>query len=197
MGHALVAMALPKTDPVQKISIIPRGIGSLGYTIQRPTEDRFLMTLEELENKLCVLLAGRAAESIVFQEISTGAADDIRKATDIARSIVTRYGMEPSLGNVAYESDSSPYLQPTMPGGREVQLPYSEATAGKIDEAVRRITDQAFQRATSLLQEHRSTLIDGAQLLLQKETLDKDALGLLAQRMRAKTPALSRLHPKT
>jgi cell division protease FtsH len=191
MGHALVAMALPKTDPVQKISIIPRGIGSLGYTIQRPTEDRFLMTLAELEDKLCVLLAGRAAESIVFHEVSTGAADDIRKATDIARSIVTRYGMEASLGNVAYEGETSPYLQPAIPGLQENQFPYSEATAGKIDDAVRKITDQAFQRATSLLEEHRATLIAGAKLLLQQETLDKEALAPLAEQMRAKGAALS------
>jgi cell division protease FtsH len=103
MGHALVAMALPGTDPVHKVSIIPRGIGSLGYTIQRPTEDRFLMTRAELDNKLTVLLAGRAAESICFGEVSTGAADDLKKATDIARSIVTRFGMDETLrrGTVA------------------------------------------------------------------------------------------------
>lgn len=184
MGHALVAMALPKTDPVHKISIIPRGIGSLGYTIQRPTEDRFLMTLGELENKLCVLLAGRVAEGIVFDEISTGAADDIRKATDIARSIVTRYGMEPSLGNVAYESEPSPYLRPALGVAQDQTLPYSEITADKIDAAVRRITDEAFTRAKMLLEDHRDVLLEGAQLLLQKETLDKEALKPFAERMR-------------
>src|SRR5436190_19018433 len=102
MGHALVAMALPGTDPVHKISIIPRGVGALGYTIQRPTEDRFLMTREELENKMAVLLGGRASEEIVFGHLSTGAADDLRRVTDIARSMVTRYGMSEKLGNVAY-----------------------------------------------------------------------------------------------
>jgi cell division protease FtsH len=187
MGHALVALALPKTDPVHKISIIPRGIGSLGYTIQRPIEDRFLMTQAELQSKLCVLLAGRAAESIVFGEISTGAADDIKKATDIARSIVTRYGMEPALGNVAYESDTSPYLQPVVPGYQEAQMPYSEDTAGKIDDAVRRITDKAFADASTLLLDHRDVLIEGARLLLQKETLDKEALAPFAVRMQAKS----------
>ncbi|HVJ44089.1 MAG TPA: ATP-dependent zinc metalloprotease FtsH [Dongiaceae bacterium] len=183
MGHALVAMALPQTDPVHKVSIIPRGIGSLGYTIQRPIEDRFLMTQAELKNKLCVLMAGRAAESIVFEEISTGAADDIKKATDIARSIVTRYGMEPSLGNVAYESETSPYLQPVAAPMQDNSVPYSESTADKIDQAVRRITDEAFTRAKALLQNHREVLLEGAQLLLQKETLDKDALKPFAERM--------------
>lgn len=191
MGHALVAMALPQTDPVQKISIIPRGIGSLGYTIQRPIEDRFLMTRAELQNKLCVLLAGRAAETIAFEEISTGAADDIRKATDIARSIVTRYGMEPSLGNVAYEAETSPYLQPIAGPMQEPPTSYSETTADKIDEAVRRITDEAFARAKAILQEHRDILLEGARLLLQKETLDKDELQPFVARMRpaAEQPA--------
>ena len=94
LGHALVAPTLPGADPVHKVSIIPRGVGALGYTMQRPTEDRFLMTVEELENKMCVLLGGRAAEQLVFGEISTGAADDLVRVTDIARSMVTRYGME-------------------------------------------------------------------------------------------------------
>ncbi|HVI89281.1 MAG TPA: ATP-dependent zinc metalloprotease FtsH [Dongiaceae bacterium] len=194
MGHALVAMALPQTDPVQKISIIPRGIGSLGYTIQRPIEDRFLMTQAELQNKLCVLLAGRAAETIAFEEVSTGAADDIRKATDIARSIVTRYGMEPSLGNVAYEAEASPYLQPIAGSMQEAAVPYSETTADKIDEAVRRITDEAFAGAQAILQEHRDVLLDGARLLLQKETLDKGDLQPFVLRMRQaadQAPSLS------
>src|ERR671912_185416 len=112
MGHALVALTLPGVDPVHKVSIIPRGVGALGYTIQRPTEDRFLMTREELENKMAVLLGGRAAEFIVFGELSTGAADDLVKITDIARSIVTRYGMSERLGNVALEKDGRSLLSP-------------------------------------------------------------------------------------
>jgi cell division protease FtsH len=99
MGHALVAMALPGTDPVHKVSIIPRGVGALGYTIQRPTEDRFLMTREELENKMAVLLGGRAAEEIVLGRLSTGAADELVNVANIARSMVTRYGMVESLGH--------------------------------------------------------------------------------------------------
>src|SRR5690606_14455595 len=102
MGHALVAAALPGVDPVHKVSIIPRGIGSLGYTIQRPTEDRYLMTKEELENKAAVLMGGRVAEKIIFGHLSTGAADDIRKATNIAREMVTQYGMDEELGYISY-----------------------------------------------------------------------------------------------
>ena len=109
LGHALVAMALPGTDPVHKISIIPRGVAALGYTMQRPTEDRFLMTREELENKMAVLLGGRAAEEVVFGHLSTGAADDLAKVTDIARSMVMRYGMVKSLGHVAYEEERAAF----------------------------------------------------------------------------------------
>ncbi len=108
MGHTLVALALPGSDPVHKVSIIPRGIGALGYTIQRPTEDRYLMSAQELINKIAVLLGGRAAEELVFNEISTGAADDIAKATNIARSMVSRYGMNKELGYVAYDTDGLP-----------------------------------------------------------------------------------------
>src|SRR5687767_15825812 len=110
MGHALVALALPGADPVHKVSIIPRGVGALGYTIQRPTEDRFLMTKEELENKMAVLLGGRAAEEVVFGHLSTGAADDLVKVTDIARSMVMRYGMSEKLGNVALDRDTRSFL---------------------------------------------------------------------------------------
>lgn len=175
MGHALVAMALPGTDPIHKVSIIPRGIGSLGYTIQRPTEDRFLMGRSELENKLAVLLAGRAAEGICFTEVSTGAADDLKKATDIARSIVTRFGMDETLGNVSYEGEPSPFLG-LFPGAPEAAPRYSEDTSRKIDEAVRGIIQKAFSRADAILKERRDTLDAAAKLLLERETLDQAAL---------------------
>src|SRR5205085_7000175 len=110
MGHAVLAMALPGSDPVHKVSIIPRGVGALGYTIQRPTEDRFLMTRGELENKMAVLLGGRVAELIVFGHLSTGAADDLAKVTEIARSMVTRYAMVPELGNVTYDPDPPSFM---------------------------------------------------------------------------------------
>jgi cell division protease FtsH len=170
MGHALVAMALPGVDPVHKVSIIPRGIGSLGYTIQRPIEDRFLMTREELENKLTVLLAGRAAEQLVFEQLSTGAADDLAKATEIARSMVTRYGMDEHLGHATYEAEPSQFLGiPQQP--RSFTL--SDDTARSIDEAVREILHRAFDRAFELLGAKRSLLEDGAQKLLERETLDR------------------------
>jgi cell division protease FtsH len=174
MGHALVAMTIPGSDPVHKISIIPRGVGALGYTIQRPTEDRFLMTTEELENKMAVLLGGRAAEHVVFGEISTGAADDLAKVTNIARSMVTRFGMTPSLGQVAYETEQSQFL--ATPGGALKAREFSEATAREIDTAVKEIVDRAFDKAVRILTDRRATLERGAQSLLQKETLAEDDL---------------------
>ncbi len=167
MGHALVAAALPGSDAVHKISIIPRGIGALGYTIQRPTEDRYLMTREELENKMAVLLGGRAAEHLVFGHLSTGAADDLSKATDIARSMVTRFGMGATLGPVAYEAEPASFLgQPY--GSRRL---YGEETAREIDVAVRDLVESQFQRARAMLANNRPLLDEGASTLLAKETL--------------------------
>ena len=178
MGHVLVAMALPDTDPVHKVSIIPRGIGALGYTIQRPTEDRFLMTREELERKIMVLLGGRAAEKLVFEHLSTGAADDLAKVTDIARDMVTRYGMEESLGYVAYEAQRPTYLDlPGLATGGGWRI--GPETQQRIDEAVRRIVMQAFERATALLTERRAVLERAAHVLLQRETLDEQELRAL------------------
>ncbi|MDF2096208.1 ATP-dependent zinc metalloprotease FtsH [Fodinicurvata sp. CAU 1616] len=182
MGHVLVALALPGSDKVHKVSIIPRGIGSLGYTIQRPTDERYLMTREELENKIAVLLGGRAAERLIFGHLSTGAADDLAKATDIARSMVTRYGMEQSLGHVAYDRERSSYLgQPGGQPGGLLDRSYSEATARQIDEAVRGIIDRVFGRTLSVLERNRALLERGAEALLQAETLDEAALSHLAE----------------
>ena len=175
MGHALIALSLPGTDTVHKVSIIPRGVGALGYTIQRPTEDRFLMTRRELENKMAVLLGGRAAEALVFDEFSTGAADDLQKVTNIARSIATRYGMIRELGHVAYESDQPGFLG-TPAGFALRERSYSEVTAREIDEAVKSIVDGAFDRALSLLKAKRATLDRGAAALLERETLTEEAL---------------------
>jgi cell division protease FtsH len=174
MGHALVAMSLPGADPVHKISIIPRGIGALGYTIQRPIEDRYLMTRDELENKMAVLLGGRAAEKLVFDHLSTGAADDLAKVTDIARSMVMRYGMEEKLGHVAYEADRPLFLG--VPGTLAQRREFSEETAREIDCAVRTIVDSAFHKAAGILNRERGQLDRGAQLLLQKETLGEEDL---------------------
>ena len=176
MGHALVALSLPGVDPVHKVSIIPRGVGALGYTIQRPTEDRFLMTREELENKMAVLLGGRAAEFIVFHHLSTGAADDLAKVTDIARAMVTRYGMSEKIGHIALETDQRSYLaqDPLMAGPRPHD--YGEHTADAIDEEVRKIVDHAFDRAVKILTERRDALEQTAARLLEVETLGEDDL---------------------
>src|SRR5438094_5106522 len=179
MGHALIALSLPGADPVHKVSIIPRGIGSLGYTIQRPTEDRFLMTREELENKMAVALGGRAAEWIVFGHLSTGAADDLRRVTDIARSMVTRYGMSEKLGNVAYDRDPRAFLTgpdlPPPPHDRD----YAEKTAATVDEEVRANVEKAFQRALDLLRERRAVLDRTARRLLETQTLEAIELAQL------------------
>jgi cell division protease FtsH len=167
MGHALVAMATPGADPIQKISIVPRGIGALGYTMQRPTDDRFLVSRTVLKGKMAVLLGGRSAEALVFNEISTGAADDLHKATRIARDMVTRFGMVDGLGQVAYETQHDIFLG----NSASVSHDYSEQTAREIDCAVRALVDEAARAATGILQAHRAQLDEGARRLLEKETL--------------------------
>ncbi|MCO5121424.1 MAG: ATP-dependent zinc metalloprotease FtsH [Burkholderiaceae bacterium] len=169
MGHAIVALSLPGQDPVQKVSVIPRGIGALGFTMQRPTGDRYLMTRSELENRMSVLLGGRAAEVLVFGEISTGAADDLDRVSEIARSIVTRYGMSDELGLVVYEPQRQSLLpvQQVMPSPRN----HAEQTAREIDEAVRGFVARAFDVATAILVENRAGLERSAQALLERETL--------------------------
>lgn len=179
LGHAMVALALPRTDEVHKISIIPRGIGALGYTIQRPTEDRYLMTRAELQNKMAVMLGGRAAEQVVFNEISTGAADDLVRATDIARAMVLRYGMSETLGNVAYDREQSVFLQTNIPMPQNRN--YSEETANKIDIAVRELVDQALERAINILQANRTLLDQTAEQLLRDETLNQPEIIKLKQ----------------
>ncbi|MBX9686725.1 MAG: ATP-dependent zinc metalloprotease FtsH [Candidatus Obscuribacterales bacterium] len=172
MGHALVGLSIPGMDPIQKVSIIPRGIAALGYTIQRPTEDRFLMSKEELKNKLAVLLGGRAAEMLVFDDISTGAADDLSKATDLARSMVARYGMETELGPVSYEADAQPFLNNPYSEPRQ----FSEETAREIDCAVRDLIKAALEHALEILKEHRAELEKSANELLLKESLSREDL---------------------
>jgi cell division protease FtsH len=180
LGHAFVAAALPGADPVHKISIIPRGIGALGYTIQRPTEDRYLMTREELEAKMAVLLGGRAAESVVFDHQSTGAADDLAKATDIARNMITRYGMGGGLGPVTYEAEPQGFLG-QVTGTRRL---YSEETAREIDVAIRDAVEAAFQRARAVVIANRPLLEETARELLQKETLADAPLAAVLGRVR-------------
>lgn len=178
MGHALVAMVLPGVDPVHKISIIPRGVGALGYTIQRPIEDRFLMTRNELENKMAVLLGGRASEHLIFSEYSTGAADDLAKVTDIARSMVTQYGMDEGLGQVAYQQQLPLFLE----SGHTPKLrEFGEETAREIDCAVRHIISNAFNKAVDILANNRELLEKGAAQLLEHETLSESDIKILKQ----------------
>ena len=169
MGHALAAATLPGADPVHKVSIIPRTIGALGYTMTRPTEDRFLITRGELDNRMVMLLAGRAAEELGFGEISTGAADDLVRATDIARQIVTRFGMHPDLGQAVLEPERGGFLGED----RMAFTPrdHSEATAREVDLAVRGLLDTAYRRALMLLTDRRADLEAGAQLLMARETI--------------------------
>lgn len=171
MGHTLVALSLPNADPVRKVSIIPRGVGALGYTIQRPTEDRYLMTRQELEDKMAVLLGGRVAEELVFGQPSTGAADDLVKVTDIARSIVLRYGMDPNLGAIVYEEAPSP-LWGTLPMAMPTK-PYSESTAQEIDKAIRDLVRAVRLHTMQILTRYRGQLEAGAAQLLAQETLSE------------------------
>jgi len=182
MGHAVTAMALPDTDKVQKISIIPHGLAALGYTIQRPGEDRFLMGRVELINRMTVLLGGRAAESLIFPDVSTGAADDLVRATDIARSMVVRFGMDPQLGQVTYEPETPHMLGPsTMPDWRPRQ--YSEQTAAAIDNAIHTLVEAAFARARAILQANMPALREAAAELLRDETISGDRLAALTDKI--------------
>jgi len=174
LGHAMTALALPGSDKVHKVSIVPHGLGALGYTLQRPSEDRHVLRRSELLDKMAVLLGGRAAEQLVFGEPSTGAADDLARATDLAHDMVQRYGMDEGLGPVAY-ADAPPGLL----GGPGQALQAEHAgprTAQRIDAAVQALLEGALQRAQAILRENRAQLDQAAQLLMQQETLDEDAL---------------------
>jgi cell division protease FtsH len=178
MGHALVALSLPGTDPVQKISIIPRGIAALGYTMQVPTEDRFLMKRTELLNKIACLLGGRAAEEIIFGDISTGAHNDLARATDISRSMIKEYGMSDKLGQVYFAREPrSPFLDT---GLRETN-DYSDATAEAIDEEIKAVISKEYDRAVDILRKNKGILEKGAQLLLEKEKIDGAELKALME----------------
>lgn len=178
IGHALVARALPGTDPVHKISIVPRGVGALGYTLQRPSEDRYLLTREELERKIMVLLGGRAAEVLVFGHLSTGAADDLVRATQIARDMVTRYGMDENLGFVAFETQRPRFLEGAVPADQALAA-VSERVREQIDAAVRRIVMTAFACSLEILRANRDALEAAAQTLLEKETLEEPEVEVL------------------
>jgi cell division protease FtsH len=173
-GHALVAEALPTTDRVHRVSIIPRGIGALGYTMQLPTEDRYLMTKTELEDRMAVMMGGRVAEELTFKEISTGAQNDLYRATEIARSMVREYGMSEKLGPITFERERRPLFLDTMlpPGSKD----YSEATALEIDQEVAVLVQRAHQRAKDVLEKEREVLEKAAKILLVKEVLEGEEL---------------------
>ncbi|HLD99387.1 MAG TPA: AAA family ATPase, partial [Bdellovibrionota bacterium] len=173
MGHAVLALAVGEGETVHKVSIIPRGMGALGYTMSRPIEDRYLMNLHELEKKLSVLLGGRASEMIFFEDISTGAADDLDKATEMARAMVTRYGMSARLGLAIYEREPTPLLGSQAPV-RSFQ--YSEKTAQLIDNEISHLLEVALSSAQSLIGDYREVILEGVQLLLTKETIDEAEL---------------------
>jgi cell division protease FtsH len=183
VGHALVGLILPSSEEVQKISIIPRGVAALGYTLRTPTEDRYLMTRSELEDKIAVLLGGRAAEELIYSEVSTGASDDLRKATDIARSMVTEYGMSDKLGKSSFQRRQQMYLQvePSSSSGD-----YGEETAREIDSEVRRIVDEQYDRVLKILEAHLVVLKDGAKILLDKETISGMELQVILECFKSK-----------
>jgi cell division protease FtsH len=173
VGHALVALSLPGTDPVRKISIIPRGVAALGYTMQVPTEDRFLMTKSELLNKIAVALGGRAAEEIHFTDISTGAHNDLSRATDIARSMVKEYGMSPNLGHIYFAKErQKQFLDMGLPAAKD----YSEQTAQVIDKEIKTILDSQYEVAKGILTKYKKVLEKGAALVLKEENIEGDKL---------------------
>lgn len=177
VGHALIAISLPGSDPVHKISIIPRGIAALGYTLQLPTEDRYLLTRTELENRIAILLGGRAAEELVFGEASTGAADDLQKATSIAKRMVKDYGMSEKLGTVALDQSVKPTFMPTAEGYSAAT--YSEKTAQEIDSEVRRLIDEQGQRVQAMLAKLQPVLLSAAEQLLSAEVMTGEELQAL------------------
>ena len=172
-GHALVAELVPGADPVSKISIIPRGIAALGYTQQLPTEDRYLMTRSELLGKIYVLLGGRVAEEMVFGDVSTGAQNDLQKATEIARTMVTQFGMSERVGLVSLEGPRTPLFLPVPTQGPKE---YSEETARTIDQEVKKILSETHAKVREILSSHRQALEELAQLLLQKEVVERPEL---------------------
>lgn len=175
MGHATVSLALDgKMETVQKVSIIPRGVGALGYTMKRPLEDRYLMSQSELENRLAVLLGGRASEAYFFHDRSTGAADDLDKATEIARAMIMQYGMGETTGMLTYEKIGDPYLKTNLIGAHD----YGEVTAGKIDLEIHRLVDRAYHHAFHLVESHSTFILRMVELLLIKENLSGQELRL-------------------
>jgi cell division protease FtsH len=174
-GHALVACSLPNTDPVHKISIIPRGLAALGYMLQRPSDDRHLVTQTELENRICVMLGGITTEEIIYKEISTGAQNDLERATDVARRMVMEFGMSPKLGRVNYRDSGRSPFAPTM-YINNAEYAHSEQTLREIDLEVKRIIDHAAVTAHEILTRRREILEHMARELVEKEVMDAEQI---------------------
>ncbi len=179
-GHALIACSVPHADPVRKISMIPRGIGALGYTLQKPTEDRYLMTKAELLDRIAILLGGRVSEEIIFNEISTGAQNDLEKATEIAKMMVKEYGMSEKMGLVTFEQGDRPLF---LGGGFAAKKEYSEETAREIDLEIRKIIDESLQRVRNILTEKKEILKGMANTLMEKEVIEGDELKKLLEEL--------------
>jgi cell division protease FtsH len=180
IGHALVGALMPSGGKVSKISIVPRGMGALGYTLQMPEEDRFLMLEDELRGRIATLLGGRAAEEIVFGKVSTGASDDIQKATDLAERAITQYGMSPTLGPIAFEKQQAQFLD-----GGSSRRAISPEVATEIDRLVKRTIDAAYAIAREILQLNRALLESATQALLQTEVLEGEQLQTILTQVQA------------
>ena len=177
MGHAIVASSVPHADPVHKVTIIPRGVAALGITYQLPTEDRYILRRSELEDRIAVALGGHAAEELVYGELSTGAHNDLERATGLARAMVMRYGMSERLGPLTFGGESGPgFLRRIGPGWEGGEREYSEETARAIDEDVRRIVEQTYERVRALLGAKKEVLLRAAEVLKVRETLEGDEL---------------------
>jgi ATP-dependent metalloprotease FtsH len=180
-GHTLVALSVKNADPVHRVTIIPRSIGALGVTLQLPAEERYLMTKEQLLDRLAVMMGGRAAEEVCFGDLSTGAANDLERATETARQMVSRFGMSDAMGAVNYDAGRRRAMFLDIPGGQE-RGPYAEATAQEVDAEVRRIMREAHDTARRILSEHRDDLERLTQRLLEKEVVDAEELLTLVSR---------------
>jgi cell division protease FtsH len=185
-GHALVAYSLPNTDPVHKVSIIPRGLAALGYTMQRPEGDRYLMTQGELESRIQVLLAGTIAEELIFDDVSTGAQNDLERASELARSMVMDFGMS-RLGRINYRKSGRNAFLATADMPRDHE--YSEATAREIDQEVKRIIDEAIEKVRHILESRRAALVALSVRLIEKETVDSAELRQVIEE-NARTPLI-------
>jgi cell division protease FtsH len=177
VGHALVGALMPGNNKVSKISIVPRGLAALGYTLQTPETDRFLLLEDELRGQLATLLGGRSAEEIIFGKVSTGASDDIQKATDLAERAITQYGMSATLGPIAFEKNNAQFLE-----GNSTRRAISAEVAMEIDRQVKQSIDKAHEMALEILQLNRGLLETATRLLLETEVLEGDRLqAILAQ----------------